>query len=171
MKRLLIFLMFLTLFGCNGTVKNIQIPQNFNCPRVFFSSEDRIFIDTIDGGTSIDDVTFKAEINNFALNDKCVVHNKVAIIPLDILIVARPLDNIETPNISIPLYATLLDQNNEVLETQYFMVSKSIKQNFETKKFIETDITDKLQIVSTNLGVTQIIIGFMIDDKRKLLVN
>tara|TARA_Y100001970_G_scaffold107384_1_gene134303 strand:+ start:6865 stop:7380 length:516 start_codon:yes stop_codon:yes gene_type:complete len=171
MKILLIFLVFFSLFGCNGIGKNIKKSQNFTCPKVFFSSEDRIFIDTIDGGSSVDDVTFKAEINNFALNDNCVVHNTVAIIPLDILIVAQPLDNIKNQNISMPLYAILLDQNDQVLETQYFMVAKSIKQNFENKKFIETDITDKLQIVSKNLETTQIIIGFMLDNKKRLLVN
>ena len=81
------------------------------------------------------------------------------------------MDKIDNPDISLPFYVILLDQNEKVLETQYFMVSNSIKQNLETKDFIETDITDKLDIVTKNLETNQIVIGFMIDDKKRLLVN
>ena len=63
MKKLLILFLFFGLFGCNSIVKNKQVSGNFNCPRVFFSSEDRIFIDTNEDGNSIDYVTFKAELN------------------------------------------------------------------------------------------------------------
>ena len=81
------------------------------------------------------------------------------------------MDELTNPDVSIPLYAVLLDQNDQVLETQYFMVYNSIEKNFETKNFIETDITDKLYIITKNLGTKQIIIGFMLDDEKRLLVN
>ena len=171
MKKLLILLLFLNLFGCNTIGKNKQTLSNFNCPRVFFSSEDRIFINTIEDGTTIDDVTFKAELNNFALIEACSEGNEVAFIPLDILIIAQPTDLLENSDVSIPIYVILLDQNDQVLETQYFMVSSSIKKNFETKNFIETDIKDKLYIITKNLETAQIVIGFMLDDKKSLLVN
>ncbi len=171
MIKLLILILFLTLFGCNTIGKNKQSLNNFNCPRVFFSSEDRIFINTIEDGTTIDDVSFKAELNNFALIEKCSQNNEVTIIPLDILIVAHPMELLENPDVSIPIYAILLDQNDQVLDTQYFMVSSSIKKNFETKNFIETDIKDKLFIITKNLEIAEIVIGFMLDDKKNLLVN
>ena len=171
MKKLLILLLFFGLFGCNSISKNKQVSNNFNCPRVFFSSEDRIFIDTNEVGTSINDVTFKAELNNFAFNEKCSQQNEFSVIPLDILIIAQPMDELINPDVSIPLYAVLLDQNDKVLETQYFMISSSIKKNFETKNFIETDITDKLNIITKSFETNQIVIGFMLDDEKKLLVN
>ena len=171
MKKILILLLFLGLFGCNSIGKNKQVSNNFNCPRVFFSSEDRIFIDTNEVGTSIDDVTFKAELNNFAFIEKCSEQNKVAIIPLDILIIAQPMYELQNPNISIPLYAALLDKNDKVLETQYFMLSNSIKKNIETKNFIVTDIKDKLYIITKNLETSQIVVGFMLNDEKRLLVN
>ena len=171
MKKLLILLLFFGLFGCNSIGKNKQVSNNFNCPRVFFSSEDRIFIDTNEVGTSIDDITFKAELNNFAFNEKCSQQNEVSVIPLDILIIAQPTDELKNPDVSIPIYAVLLDQNDKVLETQYFMINSSIKKNFETKNFIETDITDKLNIITKNFETNQIVIGFMLDDEKKLLVN
>ena len=171
MKKLLILLLFLGLFGCNSISINKQVSNNFNCPRVFFSSEDKIFIDTNEVGTTIDDVTFKAELNNFAFNDKCFQQNEVSVIPLEILIIAQPMSELKNPDVSIPLYAVLLDQNDKVLETQYFMVSTSIKKNSETKNFIETDITDKLNIITKNFETNKIVIGFMLDDEKKLLVN
>ena len=171
MKKLLILLIFFGLFGCNNISKNKQVSNNFNCPRVFFSSEDRIFIDTIQGAASIEDVTFKAELNNFEFIEKCYQQNEVVVIPLHILIIAQPMDKLKNPDISIPLYAVLLDQNDIVLETQYFMVSSSIKKNLESKNFMETDITDKLNIITKNSQINQIVIGFMLDDEKRLLVN
>ena len=157
--------------GCNTIGKNKQTSEDFSCPRVFFSSEDRVFIDTAEGGTSIDDITYKAELNNFAFIDKCLQQNEAAVIPLDILIIAQPMEALKNGDVSIPLYAELLDQNDQVLETQYFMVSKSIEKNFETKNFMETDITDRLYIITKNLDTNQIVIGFMLDDEKRLLLN
>ena len=157
--------------GCNTIGKNKQTSEDFSCPRVFFSSEDRVFIDTVEGGTSIDDITYKAELNNFAFIDKCLQQNEAAVIPLDILIIAQPMEALKNGDVSIPLYAELLDQNDQVLETQYFMVSKSIKKNFDTKSFMETDITDRLYIITKNLETNQIVIGFMLDDEKRLLLN
>ena len=171
MKKLLILLLFFGLFGCNSTGKNKQVSNNFNCPRVFFSSEDRIFIDANEGGSSIDDVTFKAELNNFAFNEKCFQQNEVIFIPLHILIIAQPMDELKNPDVSMPLYAFLLDKNDKVLETQYFMVSSTIKKNFETKNFIETDITDRLNIITKNFETNQIVIGFMLDNEKRLLMD
>ena len=157
--------------GCNTIGKNKQTSEDFSCPRVFFSSEDRVFIDTVEGGTSIDDITYKAELNNFAFIDKCLQQNEAAVIPLDILIIAQPMDALKNGDVSIPLYAELLDQNDQVLDTQYFMVSKSIEKNFDTKSFMETDITDRLYIITKNLETNQIVIGFMLDDEKRLLLN
>ena len=171
MKKLMILLLFFSLLGCNTIGKNKQTSEDFNCPRVFFSSEDRVFIDTSVGGAYIDDIAFKAELNNFAFIDKCLQENEIAVIPLDILIIVKPMDALKYSDVSIPLYAVLLDQNDQVLETQYFMVSKSIEKNFDTKSFKETDITERLYIITKNLETNQIVIGFMLDDEKRLLLN
>ena len=139
MKKLLIFYLLLSLFGCNNIIKNKQTSENFNCPRIFFSSEDRVFIETIGNSNSFDDVSLKAELNNFAIIEKCYVQSEVVFIPLNVLIVAQPMNMLENPNVSMPLYAILLDKDDKIIETQYFMVSASIKKNFETKAFLETD--------------------------------
>ena len=90
--------------GCNTIGKNKQTSEDFSCPRVFFSSEDRVFIDTAEGGTSIDDITYKAELNNFAFIDKCLQQNEAVIIPLDILIIAQPMEVLKNGDV---LYTSL----------------------------------------------------------------
>jgi len=171
MNKLLIFFLLLTLFGCNNIIKNKQTSDNFNCPRIFFSSDDRVFLNTVGNSSSIDDVSLKAELNNFNIVEKCYQKDNIAIIPLDILIITKPMDKLENADISMPLYVMLLDKKNQVLESQYFMVSGIIKKNFEYNAFIETYITDRLKIITENLETAQIVIGFMLDDNKRLLLN
>ena len=168
MKQLFIFILFLPLLGCGNIIKNNQTSADFNCPKVFFSSDDRVYIDN---SISFDDITIKAEFNNYAINKKCQQQDNLAVIPLDILIVANPISNLEESFISLPVYIALLDNNDEVLETQYFSVSGLVNKNTETNIFIETDVTDRLQIVTQQLETTQLVIGFMLDNEKKDLLN
>ena len=168
MKQLLIFILFLPLLGCGNIIKNNQTSTDFNCPRVFFSSDDRVFIDN---SISLDNITIKAEFNNYAINKKCQQQDNLAVIPLDILIVAKPMSNLEESFISLPVYISLLDDNDDILETQYFSVSGLINQNSETNIFIESDITDRLQIVTQQLETTQLVLGFMLDNEKRDLLN
>ena len=137
-------------------------------PRVFFSSDDKIYIDN---SISLDDITIKAEFNNYAINTKCQQQENVVVIPLDTLIVAKPMSNLEEPNLSLPVYISLLNNSDEVLETQYFSVSGIVNKNNETNIFIETDITNRLQIVTQQLETTQLVLGFMLDNKKRDLLN
>ena len=168
MKQLFIFILFLPLLGCGNIIKNKQTSIDFNCPRVFFSSDDRIYIDN---SISLDDITIKAELNNYAINKKCLQEENIAVIPLDILIVAKPMSNLEESLISLPVYISLLDDNDEILETQYFSVSGLINKNSETNIFMESDVTDRLQIVTQQLETTQLVLGFMLDNEKRDLLN
>ena len=168
MKKLFIFILFLPLLGCGNIIKNKQTTIEFNCPRIFFSSEDRIYIDN---SISLDNIKIKAEFNNYATNNKCQQQENIAIIPIDVLIVANPLDNLEEAFLSLPVYVSLLDDNDDVLETQYFHVSGTIKKNSETNVFTDSDIEDKLNIVTEYLNTTQLVIGFMLDDQKRDLLN
>ena len=168
MKQLFIFILFLPLLGCGNIIKNNQTSDDFNCPRVFFSSDDRVYIDN---SISFDDITIKAEFNNYAINKKCQQQENVKVIPLDILIVAKPMSNLEESFISLPVYISLLDDNDEVLETQYFSVSGLINKNTETNIFTESDVTDRLQIVTEQLETKQLVLGFMLDKEKRDLLN
>ena len=168
MKKLFIFILFLPLLGCGNIINNKQTSLDFNCPSVFFSSEDRIYIDN---SISLDDITIKAELNNYAINEKCQQQENIAIIPIDILIIAKPMRNLEELFLSLPIYISLLNDNDEILETQYFSVSGVVNKNNETNNFVESDITDRLKIVTQQLEVTQLVLGFMLDNEKRNLLN
>ena len=168
MKQLFTIIIFLPLLGCGNIIKNKQTATDFNCPRVFFSSDDRIYIDN---SISLDDITIKAEFNNYALNKKCQQQDNIVVIPLDILIVAKPMSNLEESFISVPVYISLLDDDDAILETQYFSVSGVVNKNNETNIFIESDVTDRLQIVTQQLETTQLVLGFMLDNEKRDLLN
>ena len=168
MKRLFIFILFLPILGCGNIIKNKQTSIDFNCPRVFFSSDDRIYIDN---NISLDNIKIKAEFNNYAINAKCQQQENIAVIPIDILIIAKPMRNLEELFLSLPIYISLLNDNDEILETQYFSVSGVVNKNNETNNFVESDITDRLKIVTQQIGVTQLVIGFMLDNEKRDLLN
>ena len=168
MKQIFIFIIFLPLLACSSLIKNKQTSSDFNCPKVFFSSEDRVYIDN---SISFDDIKIKAELNNFAINKQCQQQENIAIIPVDILIVVNPIGDLEESLLSLPVYVSLLDVNDEVLETQYFSVSGSINRNGETNNLIESDITDRLQIITKYFNTSQLVIGFMLDEQKKELLD
>ena len=168
MKKILVIILFLPFLGCVNIIKNNQTSSDFNCPTVFFSAEDRIYIDN---SVSLDNILIKGELNNFAINTACKQQENIAVIPLDILIVAKPMNNLEEDQISFPIYASLLDVNDEFLETQYFSILGSMKKYPETDIFIETDINGRLQIVTKYLETSQVILGFMLNEEKKDLLN
>ena len=168
MKKLPFFILFLLIQGCNYIDKNRQTSINFNCPRLFFSSEDRNFIDS---SNSLDNVLLKAELNNFEINSECQQKDKIVIIPLDLLIIAKPMDDLVNPEINMPVYISLLDKNDDLLETQYFMVSGKLNKNSETNKYIETDVSDRLNVITQYLETYQVIIGFMLDERKRIFLN
>ena len=168
MKQILIFIIFLPFLGCGNLIENNPTSKNFNCPSVFFSSEDRFYVDN---SVSLDDIKIKAEFNNFAINTQCLQNENIAVIPVDILIITKPISNLEDPLFSLPIYVSLLDSNDEILETQYFSVLASMNRNSETNDFTESDITDRLKIITKYLNTSQLVIGFMIDEQKRDLLN
>jgi len=81
------------------------------------------------------------------------------------------MNNLEESFITLPVYISLLDDNDEILETQYFSVSGIMNKNTETNIFMESDITDRLQIVTQQLKTTQLVLGFMLDKEKRNLLN
>ena len=171
MKKFLFFILFLPLLSCNSLIIGNSKFNDFNCPSVFFSANEIFFVDTLNERASIDNIYIKAELNNFAINKTCQQNEEIIIIPLDVLIVLKPMENISNEEVNIPLFVTLLDQNDNILETQYFMISGLVKTNPETRTYIETDIIDTIEIISNKFGVSQVVVGFMLDENKRKLLN
>tara|TARA_B110000196_G_C21014195_1_gene599456 strand:+ start:292 stop:807 length:516 start_codon:yes stop_codon:yes gene_type:complete len=167
MKKFLFFLLILPLIGCNTIQKKDKNLVDFDCPRVFFSSEDNIYTYSEQEDITMDNLSFKAELNNFALNSRCIQSNNIAIIPVDILIVVKPHQNLTISEVDIPIYLSLLDINNNVLETQYFNIPVFISKNEKQEQFFKSDIKNTVMVVTQKYNVKQIVIGFMLDSKKR----
>ena len=102
------FLLFLPLLSCNTLIKGNSKLINYNCPSIFFSANDKFFVDTLENSASQDDIFIKAELNNFTISKKCLQNDELILIPLDILIIIKPLENLPYEEVNIPLYVNLL---------------------------------------------------------------
>ena len=171
------FLYFLTYFftlvfllGCNSKFTTKQASKNIDCPSIFFSSEHRNYIHSNEKVISLDNLAFKANINNFKFNMSCKKSNNFELYPLDILFIIEPL-TAKQLNIKLPIYTTLLDQKNNLIDTQYFSIQTEIINNQESKKYSIIEHISRLNIATNKDNVSSIIIGFMLDNEKKDLLN
>ena len=66
----------------------------------------------------------------------------------------------------------IIDNNNKILDINYYSVERKFRKNFEVNILIETEINKTVVIESKliNPDLT-IVIGFMIDEKRSKILN
>tara|TARA_B100000579_G_scaffold335323_1_gene285996 strand:- start:206 stop:769 length:564 start_codon:yes stop_codon:yes gene_type:complete len=170
-KKFLFFLVFLFIFGCNSKNSSINSSQIINCPTVYFSSEHRSYISAAKKIIDLDNLHFKAYFNNYEFSKPCKSSGAIFLFPLEILIIAEPL-LIKEKEIQLPIYIAALDSNENLIETQFFLIKDNIAMDFENKKLIETDIAKLLNLsFSTDKVISRLIIGFMLDNEKIKLLN
>ncbi len=170
-KKFLFFLVFLFIFGCNSKNSSINSSQIINCPTVYFSSEHRSYISAAKKIIDLDNLHFKAYFNNYEFSKPCKSNGDIFLFPLEILIIVEPL-LIKEKEIQLPIYIAALDSNDNLIETQFFLIKDNIEMDFENKKLIETDIAKLLNLsFSTDKVISRLIIGFMLDNEKIKLLN
>ena len=144
------------------------------CPNVFFSSEHKQYVSGESGSLSIDNLSFKASINNYSFKDGCSIINDTFESELTILFVAKPI-NVKENNIKLPYYAAVINSNNELLDIQYYQIDGKFNitsgNNFE-----ETDLFAKINIkISEGADLDSqdynVVIGFMLDSEKLKILN
>jgi len=165
-----IFLIFL-LISCSPNIPNNKVVEEIQCPMVYFSSEHRNYLHTDEPFISLENLSFKARIDNFSFIESCYIQNNYIYFPLEILLIINPVKPKFEIN-EIPVYAAVLDSNKNLLEIQYFNLKSKINKDESSGEFIESDYSDKLEIVINNQNeISYIVIGFMLDKKKKELIN
>jgi hypothetical protein len=72
----------------------------------------------------------------------------------------------------MPFYLAILNQNKELQDMLYFSASGQFKKDLETKNIIETEVTKTLILQHESIDENSIIvIGFVLDNKRKEFLN
>ena len=119
----------------------------------------------------MDNVSFKAEINNYAFNKSCFQEDDIRTFPLDILFIIDPIRP-TSPNVILPLYVALLDSDRQLFEMQYFSISGEIRKDLNTEVYLETALSNSINIITpNNNSVSSLVIGFMLDKKKEELLN
>ena len=171
MKKILIFLLLFLSISCSSNILTKKSGESIDCPPVFFASENRNYLNSEEKPLTLDNVSFKAEINNYAFNKSCFQENDIRTFPLDILFIIDPIKP-TAPNVILPLYVALLDSDKKLFEMQYFSISGEMKNDLTTKSYLETELSNSINIItSKNNSVSSLVIGFMLDKNKKELLN
>tara|TARA_Y100000768_G_scaffold387051_1_gene377085 strand:+ start:996 stop:1505 length:510 start_codon:yes stop_codon:yes gene_type:complete len=159
-KLLLLFILFY-LTSCSSIRDQSNETVIIDCPRVFFSSENNIYVSGNQDDIELNEVNFKSSLNNYGFVQDCLndgINNQYN---LDLLIITEPI-NPKFSNITLPIFLLLYDKENNLIDKQYFKVEGNLNINNETNEYVVTDIVKNLKILSnTKSVVDSITIGFV----------
>ena len=161
MKNFLLFFLFIYISACSAIREQTEETAIIDCPRVFFSSENKIYIDGYNKNIDLEKMNYKASLNNYGFDGNCFSQLQNNNYNLDILIILEPL-NLKTENVNLPIFVLLYDLNNKLIDKQYFRITDRILYNENTSKYEITDIIGKLKIINeSELTIGHLVIGFV----------
>jgi len=170
-KNFYLFILLFILFGCKTNILDRKTVSIIECPPIFFSKEHKVYIHSKFEDISLDNISYKAEINNAVFNKKCKIINGKFSTKISILFLVNPLINTQE-DISLPFYIALIDEQKNIQNIEYFFANDPFKKNLETNTFVETEVTITKNInFELKAEPNTIIIGFMLDDKKIKLLN
>ena len=155
-----------------GCVSKTFTTTKISCPDVFFAAEHTKYIDSNTQPISIDNLSYSANINNYAFNSDCLIIDDMIQAELSLLLIVNP-DQAEVSEVVLPFYVAILNERNEVIDMQYYQIEGNLKSDRETKKYIETELTNTItvQIPSLNDSRNTLVVGFMLDKKKLEVLN
>ena len=171
MKNICFFIVIFCLFGCKSNKLAKLDLDDVDCPNLLFSSEHKVYIDTDANVIDIDNINYQATINNAKFLESCFIRDDILTANISILFVVNPLSE-KSKSLSLPYYVALLDDNRELKEIQYFLATGNFKREIETKKLIETEITNNSLLTFDSYDDSSVVvIGFILDDERLKILN
>ena len=161
------FILFISLFLLSCTS---QKQQTFidSCPEVLFSKDHRIYITSEESSLTINNLSYRAEINNYNFVKKCLVLNNKITTALSILFVVKP-EKPKKSDIILPYYVAFLDDQKNIVNIQYYKAVGIFKKDFSGSSYIETEIISN-QVINTH-HLNKILIGFMLDQEKLNILN
>ena len=161
MKKLFLIIILICLESCSRIGNQSEDFAIIDCPDVYFSAESNIYLDSKNKDLDLDNVNYKASLNNHAFNNECITNQNLNIYNLDVLIITEPI-NAENEYINLPLFALLYDSENTLIDRQYFRINNILKSNKENYSYKITDIIGNLNIiVNKDQEISSITIGFV----------
>ena len=158
-----------------GCASNTFTTTKISCPDVFFAAEHTKYIDSNTQPISIDNLSYSANINNYAFNSDCLIIKDMIQAELSLLLIVNP-DQAEVSEVVLPFYVAILNERNEMIDMQYYQIEGNLKSDRETKKYIETELTKTITVQMPSLddhinSRNTLIVGFMLDKKKLEVLN
>ena len=158
-----------------GCTSNTTTATKISCPDVFFAAEHTKYIDSNTQPILIDNLSYSADINNYAFNSDCLIIDDIIQAELSLLFIVNPYQA-EVSELSLPFYVAILNEKNELVDMQYYQIEGELKSAPETKKYIETELTKTIIVQMPSLGDhvnsrNTLVVGFMLDKKKLEILN
>tara|TARA_B100000242_G_C42798358_1_gene371372 strand:+ start:135 stop:617 length:483 start_codon:yes stop_codon:yes gene_type:complete len=125
-KKFLLFFVLILSFGCQHITNNSNKFEKIDCPNVYFSSENKVYTGENINNLDLEQINFKASLNNYAFTNGCFSDSIDKNYYLDILILVEPI-NLKENLINLPIFIILYDETNSIIDRQYFRVTEELK--------------------------------------------
>ena len=172
MKNIIFFILLLMLISCGSNSFPTLKKEFINCPTVLFAAEHKKYLGS-SSSFSVDDIVYKAEINNYNFSKGCFINDNTFTASLSILFIVSPI--MEKQNIiTLPFYIAILDKENNIRDIQYYYTEGNFKKDLESEnnELLETDLIKKISIEIPDFnGMMKIVVGFMLDKKQLETLN
>ena len=162
MKKILIFFIFLILIGCSSIrEKNSSKISIIDCPKVFFSAENKVYIKGKNESLNLKEIDFKSTLNNYGFVNNCYKDADNNNYLLELLIVVEPI-NPKDSNINLPIFVIMYDKQDKIIDKQYFRIQDNLKYSEVLSGYEITDVNGKLTILlEKDVDLNSITIGFI----------
>jgi hypothetical protein len=170
-KNIYLFLLFIFLTACSyNPIKSVKSITT-TCPLVLFTQEHKVYIDNSNKNITIDNIEFRAEINNALFNNGCYLKNDIFSSNISLLFIVNPIKT-EQKKITLPFYIAILDNDKNIVDIKYYSIDGDIKKDSENQYFVETEMISKNLINSKLINSdSKLLIGFMIDNIKLDILN
>ena len=173
MKNIIFFISLLMLISCGSNPLSTSKKGFIKCPTVLFAAEHKKYLKINASAISVDDVAYKAEINNYNFSKGCFINDNNFNASLSILFIVKPLIK-EQNIITLPFYLAILDKEKKLRDIQYYYTEGNFNKNLETetKEFVETDLSKTITINIPDVDeMITIVVGFMLDKQQLEILN
>ena len=161
MKKLLLFFIIIPLFSCSAIRDDSKEIVNINCPEVYFSSENNIYVGGNIEEIDLENIKYKASLNNYRFAGDCFMDNLSKKFSLDLLILVEPIAK-EDIAINLPIFILFYDFENKLVDKKYFRVQHNLKYNSNLTDLNSEELNNKLDIsINSKDEIGSIAIGFV----------
>ena len=161
MNKLLLIFLFIPFLACTSISQDQAETSIIECPKVYFSSENNVYVHGKKENLDFSSIDFKASLNNFGFVGNCISDADNNKYNLDLLFIVEPISP-KNKNINFPIFFLFYDLENNLVDKQYFRLNNNLNYNEETANYKITELINNIQILQDKkIQISSITIGFV----------